>query len=285
MGDYLLGGWLKDRWVDADTLAGSIPAGLKYLIYADHRLAGAGIGSTARQEEGPGLYWVVDIASGSDTGPGSGVDPEPTEFPETSETSETLDTSDTPETPEDPDIQEHSDGTAPIEGLDSVTMAVGGVSEPLPRLVRLQSGGFEPYRKEIRELLKKNRISVPRVDILQVLRVDLDGNGSDEVFVVAGNADPTRPVFEKNTYSIVLFRRLVKGTVITTILREHYYHEAKSGEADSPSGYTIPCVLDANGDGRMEVFLRGRYYEGTWFDVLEFDGRDLKKVLGAGVGA
>ena len=164
------------------------------------------------------------------------------------------------------------------------TFKVGGNWNALPRLPKLQKGGFQAYEKEIAAILKKNDISAPVV-IQQLVRIDLDGNGTDEVILVAGNANSRIPMFEKNTYSIVLFRALVNGKVQTSILHEHFYKEAREGEADSPNGYEIPFVLDLNNDGKMEVILRGAYYEGFWYEIFEFDGKSLISVLSNGIGA
>lgn len=173
-------------------------------------------------------------------------------------------------------------GSTETEGEN--TFKVGGDWNALPRLPKLQKGGFQAYEKEIAAILKKNDITAPVV-IQQLVRIDLDGNGTDEVILVAGNANSRIPIFEKNTYSIVLFRALVNGKVRTSILQEHYYKEAREGHADSPNGYEIPFVLDLNNDEKMEVILRGTYYEGFWYEIFEFDGNTLKSVLSNGIGA
>jgi len=119
----------------------------------------------------------------------------------------------------------------------------------------------------------------------QVVRADLDGDGAEEVIVVATNADATIPEFKENTYSLVLFRRLIAGKVVTTPLYQHYYHENISGQADSPSGYMVTHIVDIDGDGKMEVLLNGRYYEGIWYEIYKLETDGLKKVLSAGIGS
>lgn len=175
-------------------------------------------------------------------------------------------------------------GPSETEAEAENTFKVGGNWNALPRQPKLQKGGFQAYEKEIAPILKKNDISAPVV-IQQLVRIDLDGNGTDEVILVAGNANSRIPIFEKNTYSIVLLRALINGKVQTSIIHEQYIKESREGEADSPNGYEIPFVLDLNNDGKMEVILRGTYYEGFWYEIFEFDGKTLISVLSNGIGA
>jgi hypothetical protein len=163
-------------------------------------------------------------------------------------------------------------------------LAVGSTTPGMPRRPRLQTGGLKPYEELVASYLKKNKISADP-EIRQLVRVDLDGDGSEEVFVVAGNADASIPVFVKDTYSLVLFRRIVDGKVVTSVLREHYYDEDIEGEADSPNAYTFVFAVDINGDGVLEILLKGRYYEGFWYEIHEFKNGELKKVLSDGLGA
>jgi hypothetical protein len=170
------------------------------------------------------------------------------------------------------------------EGEFTPNFKIGGTWNALLRKPKLQKGGLSAYEKEVADLLKKNNVKA-KPQILQVIRIDLDGNGTDEVFVVAANVNAKIPIFEQDTYSLVIFRRLVAGKVKSSIIHEHYYKESKSGEADSPNGYEIPFLLDVNNDGSIETIIRGHYYEGFWYEIHEFDGEDLHLRLSNGIGA
>jgi len=232
--DLLLGGWMNGNWVDTDTIASHVPAGLKYRTY---RFDGKGADCTgsAPRYEGDGCeHYSIDFDEG-------------------------LDTSDT-------------------------LLAVGSRHDGMPRQPRLQTDGLKTYEELVAGYLKENEISA-EPDIQQLVRVDLDGDGSEEVVIVAGNADSSVPFFAENTYSLVLFRRLVDGRVLTEVLHEHYYHEDIEGMADSPSGYKVVSAVDINGDGSLELILHGSYYEGFWYEIYEFSRSGLKKVLSGGLGA
>jgi hypothetical protein len=232
--DLLLGGWMNGNWVDAETIASHVPAGLAYKTYSFGGAESDLTGSAPRYEEEGCEYYSVA-------------------FDDSSATSETL-------------------------------LAVGSRHNGMPRPAKLQTGGLKPYEELVAGYLKKNEISAdPQIE--QLVRIDLDGDGSEEVVIVAGNADSSRLVFFENTYSLVLFRRLVDGKVVTDVLHEHYYHEDNEGMADSPSGYKTVFVVDINGDGSLELILRGSYYEGFWYEIYEFSRSGLKKVISDGLGA
>lgn len=180
---------------------------------------------------------------------------------------------------------EYWDISFPVAGEgDEVVLRVACDKASMPRKPRLQSGGLETYEKIVAEYLKKNGItSAPK--LRQVIRVDLDGDGTEEVFIVADNVDATVPVTVANTYSLVLFRCLKNGKVETTALRENYNHEDIEGMADSPNSYKISFFADVDGDGAMETIIYGRYYEGFWYEIHEFSGGVLKKVFSEGLGA
>lgn len=180
---------------------------------------------------------------------------------------------------------EYWDITFPDAGEgDETVLRVACDKAAMPRKPRLQSGGLEAYEKIVAGYLKKNGItSAPK--LRQVVRVDLDGDGSEEVFIVADNVDATVPVTLANTYSLVLFRCLKNGRVETTALRENYNHEDIEGMADSPNAYKISFFVDLDGNGVMETIVYGRYYEGFWYEIHEFSGGVLKKVFSEGLGA
>ncbi|PKL46939.1 MAG: hypothetical protein CVV42_14695 [Candidatus Riflebacteria bacterium HGW-Riflebacteria-2] len=232
--DLLLGGWMNGNWLDAETIASHVPAGLVYKTYSFDGPQSDTTGFAPRYEEEGCEHYSIDFDDGCVT-------------------SDTL-------------------------------LAVGSRHNGMPRRPRLQTDGLKPYEELVAGYLKKNGIFA-EPQIQQVVRVDLDGDGSEEVVVVAGNADASNTRFVENTYSLVLFRRLVNGKVLTDILHEHYYHENSEGMADSPSSYETVFAVDINGDGVLELLLYGRYYEGFWYEIYEFSSKGLKKVLSAGLGA
>lgn len=173
------------------------------------------------------------------------------------------------------------------EGL----IAVGANWNALPRVPRVANNDTPAYRTLVANLLRRNGIARPEVNIVRVLRVDLDGDGTEEVLInatrakrwdsgsIASDSDP-------GDYSVVLLRKLVRGRVQTIVLTGEYHPRSRNPETDGPPNeYAITNVLDLNGDGRMEVIVRGRYYEGDWKTVYDIKGSRAKNIFGCGCGA
>ncbi|MEW6208494.1 MAG: VCBS repeat-containing protein [Acidobacteriota bacterium] len=170
------------------------------------------------------------------------------------------------------------------EPPSSATIAFGGEWNPLPRTVRVQSTEQAVYREVVAAFLKSKGIANPRVNLAQVIRVDLEGDGTEEVILSAttfkeGNIPPDS---KAGDYSIVLLRKVVAGRAETIPVYAEYYVKAKKFNA--PNWCTVSAVLDLNGDGRMEIVFHGQYYEGAWTTVYAVDGTKIEEALRCGCG-
>jgi hypothetical protein len=133
------------------------------------------------------------------------------------------------------------------------------------------------------ELLAERGLNVPEPAIKQLLQVDLEGDGVNEVVIVA--EDVTDGLFaEDGDYSIAFMRRTVQGDVRTAILGDSVIVTADSPVVDS---FSVGAVADLNGDGRMEIVLTSAYYEGIGVEVWEYVDDDLGLIpqISAGCGA
>lgn len=132
-------------------------------------------------------------------------------------------------------------------------------------------------------LLAERGLNVPDPVIKQLIRTDLEGDGTNEVIVVAedisGGFLP-----ETGDYSIAFMRKVVQGDVQTAILGESVITDP---EGAFPLGFSVGVVADLSGDGKMEIILNGSYYEGAWFELWEYIDDDLGPLmmltLGCGV--
>jgi hypothetical protein len=167
-------------------------------------------------------------------------------------------------------------------------VAVGGPWNAMPRPVKLTSTEQQVYQEAAATILKSQGIANPKVNLTQVIRVDLDGDGLEEVLVSATHYETVTPggALTPNAragdYSLVFLRKLVQGKVVTKIITGEYY--PKATEFNAPSEHRIIGVLDLNGDGIMEIVLSGRYYEGDWVDAYQVDGVKITKLLSMGCG-
>ena len=169
-------------------------------------------------------------------------------------------------------------------------VAVGGTGSSLPRIPQTLSNASPVYRKIVADMLKQRGIKKPLVQITQILRVDLEDDGSDEVLISASNYKgytyPSGSINSRSLageYSLVFLRKEVKGKVVTQILDAEFY--TKNMTFNAPGVLTIAGCWDLNGDGTMEIVTRGRYYEGDWTTVYEMRNNKPVEVLQAACGA
>jgi len=101
------------------------------------------------------------------------------------------------------------------------------------------------------------------VQLTAVQRIDLEGDGVDEVVVSATRLKDGGhiPPVAAGDYSVVVVRKLVAGTVVTLPLVGEYYRQAQ--ELAYPSTHVLATVLDVNGDGTQEIVVQSTLWEGT----------------------
>jgi hypothetical protein len=168
----------------------------------------------------------------------------------------------------------------PVPASGSVTGLAGGWNA-MPRIPEPLPNDTEAYRQAIANLLDSNGLAGIDVTLTQVLRVDLEGDGNDEVLISASRfAETPGPIAVRGDYSLVVLRTVVNNEVVTVPLRADYYLQAE--ELFFPLTYTVGGVLDLNGDGRMEVGVDVSYWEGNDVMVYEVAQGQAQPVLSTG---
>jgi hypothetical protein len=156
----------------------------------------------------------------------------------------------------------------------------------LPRKPQVADPTQQVYVDAVREFLESRRISDPKVKITRILRVDLDGDGEEEVLINATNyftedGDVPLDTAAPGSYSIVLLRRVVAGKVQTELIAGDFYVKDESSASNL---YEITAVLDLNGDGKLEVIVHSHYYEGSATTIYDCSGGKCKDVLSVACG-
>ncbi len=124
-----------------------------------------------------------------------------------------------------------------------------------------------------------------------IIRVDLDGDGEEEVLISATNyfsADSAPMRSPAGSYSTVLLRRIVAGKVETQLVEGEFHPKAyvRRGDSfDAPNAYKVIAVLDLDDDGKMEIVVGSRYYEGEATTIYRCDPKKIEDVLSVGCGA
>ncbi|HEY0738345.1 MAG TPA: hypothetical protein VGD69_25730 [Herpetosiphonaceae bacterium] len=155
--------------------------------------------------------------------------------------------------------------------------AFGGTHNPLPRKLRAHSNSTAVYRQAVADLLRAKGIANPEVRITKIVRVDLEGDGVDEVVLSATRANlNTRFHADAGDYSFVVLRKIINGKVQTLPIAENYYPKASN---DAPVSYSVPAIADFNGDGKLEIMTREGHFEGLGVALYTVQGSKITKVL------
>jgi hypothetical protein len=173
---------------------------------------------------------------------------------------------------------------APMPRGETRIIAVGGSWNALPRVPRLTSTGQPTFRDAAAQILKSKGILNPQVRLTQVIRIDLEGDGLEEVLVAATHYQGKmhwQP--QAGDYSMVFLRRLIQGRVQTTVIQGEFYPRTRTSAV--PNEYRVAALLDVNNDGKMEIILHSQYFEGEETTLYQVMGRRVIKVLSCGCGA
>lgn len=168
---------------------------------------------------------------------------------------------------------------------DKPIIAISNASpDDQPRRPTMQSLNQENYQKVAAGLLRSKGLNIQRAQLTQLMRIDLNGDGVDEVLMAAhSRPDYGRtPQEKKGDYSLLAIRYVDKGVVRARVL--DYNISTRNLTFSAPSYFEFLTFVDVDGDGPMEIVGANGYYEGNGFEVWKFDGRNTKSVMFAGWG-
>lgn len=148
------------------------------------------------------------------------------------------------------------------------------------------------YIDAVIEVLAGRGLVVDTAHIEQLIRLDLEGDGVDEVIVVAteGERDNIYSPATDAPFEIVMIRKVIEGEVWTAVLDVRLPDQTLP-DPDFPFPFLfefeVIAAADLNGDGKMEFAIRESYYEGTALVIWEYLNADIGylPVLGIGCGA
>ncbi|MFM2072248.1 MAG: hypothetical protein RLZZ623_2511, partial [Actinomycetota bacterium] len=165
------------------------------------------------------------------------------------------------------------------------TLAVDASWSVLPRRATELSNTIPDYAGAVSAYLADQGLPDVPVLVDQIIRVDLDGDGTDEVLISARHPEASSAVgAAQGFYSVVLLRRVVGSNVETTALFEDL-HTAADNDLPSMRTGQVMAVGDLNGDGTMEVAVQWQYFEGGGVDILDVSSGAPQKVLTTGCGS
>jgi hypothetical protein len=176
----------------------------------------------------------------------------------------------------------------PLPEGEGDIIGINGAWNAQPRLPKIQSTGQQEYREVVSAHVRRAGISKPKIVILQLLRVDLDGDGTEEVLISASSNKEPFMFMSRGDFSVVLLRRVTRGRAQTIPLVSEV--ELKTYEPPNEQGRsphmteTVAAILDVNGDGVMEVVTTYHSVYDIGKTIYEVKGRTPKPILGWGCG-
>jgi hypothetical protein len=171
--------------------------------------------------------------------------------------------------------------------IDGGVIALAAPWNALPRKPKIIDTTQSVYVQAARDFLTINGLKEAKVVITQILRIDLEGDGEEEVLISATNYSSKEDDIPSNapegSYSFVLLRRVVSGRVTTRLVAGEFYPKAK--EFSAPNRYQVLAVLDLDGDGKLEVIVHSAYYEGAATTIYRCTPAKVEELVSAGCGA
>lgn len=154
----------------------------------------------------------------------------------------------------------------------------------MPRLPRPIDLKDTTYLKIVGDILKAAGIKKPEVKISQAYKIDLDGDGQDEVVIAAnrygqglGELSGVPNVTAAGDYSLVFVRKIIGGKAQNIFIVKAVWLTAN--EAGLPRRNHLSAIADLNGDGVMEIVGYNAYHEGSSSYVVELKRNKALTVL------
>lgn len=165
-------------------------------------------------------------------------------------------------------------------GYDVIAVTADWAIQPRPvRQVGLES----PIYREVGAALFDGQVATAADgSVVQAVRVDLDGNGIEEVLVTYERQEATDFGGEGDFTGVYARYPSADGTVDDVMIAS--YVSSEPVDFPTPGRYTLAAVADLNGDGVMEVMVRDRFWESGGMQVFALTDGRLAPVGGGGCG-
>ena len=135
----------------------------------------------------------------------------------------------------------------------------------------------EIYRQVVLDWLKEAGVPDPQPGTLHIYRIDLEGDGTDEIFISAAHLDGSQHFTKSGDYSMLLMRRVVGNTAVTLPVIADIY-QSREAEITYPRTYLPGNFIDLNQDGILEVVVDYQRWEGDGALVFQIEGPKITQI-------
>ncbi len=168
-------------------------------------------------------------------------------------------------------------------GYNMYDIAIRADWELYPRAFSMETSNSETYLSLVKEVLAGEGIENPDTVLQQVISVDLDGDGENEVLLTADNTTDGRfEEVKKGDNAVFLY--MESDSAEPQVVEKDVYPEEPAEVSLYRLLYRVETIADLDGDGIMEVVMKGRYYEGDWFAIYKLIDGHLETVAQNGRG-
>jgi hypothetical protein len=147
----------------------------------------------------------------------------------------------------------------------------------LKRDVQELSSDNELYQSAVLDWLASEGISQPQLGTLRIYRVDIEGDGVDEIFINATHLDDTQHTTKSGDYSVILMRKVAGNDAVTLPIVGDVYH-SQEAEITFPQAYSLGNFMDLNQDGVLEVVVDIQRWEGDGAAIYQINGQEITQV-------
>jgi hypothetical protein len=158
-------------------------------------------------------------------------------------------------------------------------IAISGDWNACPKIPKIENTKNKTYETIISDILKSKGVKNPNVQLNQIIRTDLEGDGVEEVLISANSH--FKSFFDKTKgdyYSILVLRKIINGKVENIVIT------AETKMADLAYVNKILAILDIDNDGVMEIITSMAYYEGDTTIIYKLKGNEAEVILSEGCG-
>lgn len=150
-------------------------------------------------------------------------------------------------------------------------IAVAGTWNATPRRAVAQERSAAEYASAVRDLLVSKGLQKPQAGSLRTSRVDLDGDGKDELLIEAQSKNA--PELRVGEYAIIALQTTTQGRQVTHLVVGDI-HTPKTTN-DLFRFYSLAGLWDLDGDGSLEIVASCLVpgLESHWTEIYKFSGR------------
>ncbi len=134
------------------------------------------------------------------------------------------------------------------------------------------------YREAVALWLRERGIDESYPMLSQLWRIDLEGDGRDEVLIAATRHRGSETSTQAGDYSLLLLRKLKGEAVVTIPVFSEIFLETCIAEC-ALQRYEVINLLDIDNDGKLEIITKSVGYESITQTIFSVEGLELKKRL------